>query len=147
MTIPRFIESSIHIDAPASRVWKVLTDAEYTRRYMFGCEIVTDWSIGGRFDWKGAADGVIYVKGLLRDAKPNRLLSYTMIDPNSDLADVPENYLTMTCELVPEGGGTRLDMKTGDFTTVGNGAIRYQHTVAGGDGLWNQLKEVAESGN
>ena len=42
MTIPRFIESSIHIDAPASRVWKVLTDAEYTRRYMFGCEIVSD---------------------------------------------------------------------------------------------------------
>jgi hypothetical protein len=38
-------------------------------------------------------------------------------------------------------------MKTGDFTTVGNGAIRYQHTVAGGDGLWAQLKEVAESGN
>jgi uncharacterized protein YndB with AHSA1/START domain len=147
MTIPRFIESSIHIDAPASRVWKVLTDAEYTRRYMFGCEIVSDWSIGGRFDWKGAADGVIYVKGLLRDAVPNRLLSYTMIDPHSGLADVPENYLTMTCELVPDGAGTRLDMKTGDFTTVGNGATRYQHTVTGGDGLWIQLKEVAESGN
>ena len=145
MTIPRFIESSIHIDAPASRVWKVLTDAEYTKRYMFGCEIVSDWSIGGRFDWKGAADGVIYVKGVLRDAEPNRLLRYTMIDPHSDLEDVPENYLTMTCELVPEGGGTKLDMKTGDFTTVGNGATRYQHTAAGGDGLLLQLKAVAEA--
>jgi uncharacterized protein YndB with AHSA1/START domain len=144
MTTPRFIETSIHIDAPASRVWKVLTDSEYTKRYMFGCEIVSDWSIGGRFDWKGAADGVIYVKGFLRDAEPNRLLRYTMIDPNSGLEDVPENYLTMTCELIPDRGGTRLDMKTGDFTTVGNGAVRYQHTAAGGDGLLVQLKAVAE---
>jgi uncharacterized protein YndB with AHSA1/START domain len=146
MTIPRFIESSIHIDAPASRVWKVLTAAEYTKRYMFGCEIVSDWSIGGPFDWKGASDGVIYVKGYLKDAEPDRLLRYTMIDPHSGLEDVPANYLTMTVELAPERGGTMLKMQTGDFTRVGNGATRYQHTVAGGDGLLIQLKEVAESG-
>src|SRR5215469_13260190 len=60
MTTPRFHEASIHIDAPASRVWQVLTDSAYTKRYMFGCEIASDWSIGGPFDWKGAADGVIY---------------------------------------------------------------------------------------
>ena len=145
MTIPQFIESSIHIDAPASRVWRVLTDSQYTKRYMFGCEIVSDWSIGGPFDWKGASDGVIYVKGYLKDAEPDRLLRYTMIDPHGGLEDVPANYLTMTVELVPEGKGTKLSMQTGDFTTVGNGATRYQHTVAGGDGLLVQLKEVAES--
>lgn len=144
MTIPRFIESSIHIDAPASRVWQVLTDAEYTKRYMFGCEIVSDWSIGGPFDWKGAADGVIYVKGYLKNADRNRLLRYTMIDPHSGLEDVPANYLTMTVELVAEKSGTTIKMQTGDFTTVGNGATRYQHTAAGGDGLLVQLKEVAE---
>lgn len=112
---------------------------------MFGCEIVTDWSIGGPFDWKGAADGVTYVKGHLRAAEPDRLLRYTMIDPHSDLEDVPANYLTMTVELVPERGGTMLKMQMGDFTTVGDGAKRYQDTIAGGDGMLVQLKAVAEA--
>ncbi|HZS59992.1 MAG TPA: SRPBCC domain-containing protein [Gemmatimonadaceae bacterium] len=145
MTIPRYHESSIHIDAPASRVWQVLTDSAYTKHYMFGCEIVSDWSIGGRFDWKGAADGVIYVKGQLEAAEPDRLLRYTMIDPHSSLADVPENYLTMTCELVPKRGGTTLRTRMGDFTAVGNGAKRYEDTIAGGDGMLRQLKAVAEA--
>lgn len=144
MTIPRFHESSIHIDTPASRVWQVLTDSAYTTRYMFGCEIVSDWTIGGRFDWNGAADGVIYVKGQLRAAEADRLLRYTMIDPHSSLADVPENYLTMTCELTPDRGGTTLTMQMGDFTTVGDGAKRYNDTIAGGDGMLVQLKAVAE---
>lgn len=145
MTIPRFHEASIHIDAPASRVWTVLTDSQYTKAYMFGCEIVSDWSVGGPFDWKGAADGVIYVKGQLRAAEPDRLLRYTMIDPHSGLEDVPANYLTMTVELAPERGGTTLKMRMGDFTTVGNGAKRYQDTIAGGDSMLVQLKAVAEA--
>lgn len=145
MTIPRFHEASIYIDAPASRVWKVLTDSAYTKHYMFGCEIVSDWSIGGPFDWKGAADGVTYVKGHLKAADAGRLLRYTMIDPHSSLADLPENYLTMTCELTPDRGGTTLTMQMGDFTTVGDGAKRYQDTIAGGDGMLVQLKAVAEA--
>ncbi len=145
MTIPRYHESSIHIDAPASRVWQVLTDSAYTKQYMFGCEIDSDWSVGGRFDWKGAADAVMYVKGRLEAVEPERLLRYTMIDPHSSLADVPENYLTMTCELIPEHGGTTLTMRMGDFTTVGDGAKRYNDTIAGGDGMLVQLKAVAEA--
>jgi uncharacterized protein YndB with AHSA1/START domain len=138
----------VHIDAPPSRVWQVLTDSDYTKQYMFGCEIVSDWTVGGRLDWKGAADGVVYVKGYLRDLEPPRLLRYTMIDPHSGLADVPENYLTMTVELTPERGGkgTTLRSEMGDYTKVGDGETRYRHTVEGGDDLWVQLKAIAESG-
>ena len=59
--------------------------------------------------------------------------------------DVPENYLTMTCELIPDRAGTTLTMRMGDFTTVGNGAKRYQDTIAGGDGMLVQFKAVAEA--
>jgi uncharacterized protein YndB with AHSA1/START domain len=134
----------VHIAAPPARVWRVLTDSAYTTRYMFGCEIVSDWTVGGRFDWKGAADGVVYVKGYLREAQPDRLLRYTMIDPHSGLADLPENYLTATVELTPERGGTTLKWEMGDYTKVGDGEKRYRDTVEGGDGLFVQLKEVAE---
>jgi uncharacterized protein YndB with AHSA1/START domain len=145
MTIPSFVRQSMHIDAPPSRVWKVLTDSEYTKRYMFGCEIVSDWTIGGQFDWKGAADGVIYVKGFLRGLEPDRLLRYTVIDPHAGLEDVRANYLTMTLELVPERGGTTVRVAMGDYTTVGDGETRYRHTVDGGDVWLVKLKEVAES--
>ncbi len=135
----------MRIQAPASTVWNVLTQSDYTKRYMFGCEIVTDWRAGGSFDWRGAADGVVYVVGRLVDVQPNRLLRYTMFDPSSDLANVPANHLTATCELATTNDGTELSMVIGDFTTVGNGATRYEHTVAGGDTILVQIKEIAEA--
>jgi hypothetical protein len=110
---------------------------------MFGCEILSDWTIGGSFDWRGG-DGIVYVKGFLVACQPERLLRYSMFDPNGGYADVAENYLTLTTMLTPVDGGTRLDIATGDFATVANGDIRYQHMTAGGDTLLVQMKEIAE---
>lgn len=47
----------ILVQATPARVWDVLTKAEYTRRYMFGCAPDTDWRAGSSLEWKGVADG------------------------------------------------------------------------------------------
>jgi len=144
MTTPRVIRQSVHIDAPVSTVWKVLTDSTLTAQYMYGCEIVSPWAIGGPFNWKGAADGIVYVTGTLVELQPNRLLRYTVFDPNAGYEDIPANHLTVTCSLTAANHQTTLDIETGDFATVVNGEARYQDSVSGGDTLLVQIKAVAE---
>jgi hypothetical protein len=110
---------------------------------MFGCEIVSDWTVGSPFNWRGG-DGIVYVKGFLVALERDRLLQYSMLDPSGGYADVPANYLTLTNTLTPVDGGTRLDIDTGDFATVASGDVRYQHVSAGGDDLLVKIKDIAE---
>jgi uncharacterized protein YndB with AHSA1/START domain len=44
--------NSITINASAERVWGILTDANETPKYMFGCKTVSDWKVGSTLDWK-----------------------------------------------------------------------------------------------
>ena len=143
LTTPRVIRQSVDIDAPATAVWRVLTDSALTKEYMYGCEIVSSWAVGEPFNWKGG-DGVVYVMGRLVEVQPNRVLRYTMLDPNATYPDIPANYLTVTCMVVPADGRTTLNMEIGDYATVADGDVRYRHSMDGGDALLLQIKAIAE---
>lgn len=69
-------------------------------------------------------------------------------DPNSTIDDVPENYRTVTYELVEERGQTHFTVKQGDYSTVAEGERRYQEAYNNGEG-WRpnliQIKELVES--
>ena len=39
------VKNSIRIEATADRVWDALTNPEQTKKYMFGCETVSDWQV------------------------------------------------------------------------------------------------------
>ena len=75
------------------------------------------------------------------------MLAYTTIDPNSTIADIPENYLTVTYALAEDNGQTVLTVTQGDFATVANGQQRYTETYNNGEG-WNpilvQIKALVE---
>ena len=96
--------------------------------------------------WKGAADGKLYVKGNIVSVDAPHHLAYTVIDPNSTIADIPENYLTMTYSLKQrDGNASVLEIAQGDFTTVANGEQRYNDTVGGDDFILMAIKKIAES--
>lgn len=143
------VKNNITINAPASKVWDVLTNPEQTKKYMFGCKTVSDWKIGSPLLWKMMHDGqeVTAVKGKITDIKPEKLLEYTVLDPNSTIEDIPENYLTVTYELTPKEGETQLIVTQGDFATVADGDKRYKEVYNNGEG-WNpiliQIKKIAE---
>jgi uncharacterized protein YndB with AHSA1/START domain len=136
------------IRASPERIWRVLTDPELTRQYMYGCRTVSDWKPGSALLWEGVAEGqkVVYVKGNILEIEPPRLLRFTVFDPNGGYEDAPANYLWCIDSLTPEADAVRLDVVQGDYARVAEGQQRYQHTVAGGDALLQQIKALAEKG-
>ena len=146
------VKSIISINAPASKVWDVLTNPEQTKKYMFGCETVSDWKPGSTLEWKGNYEGkeMVFVKGKIADIIPEKLLVYTTIDPNNAaMKDSPENYLTVTYNLKEENGVTVLTVTQGDYNKVADGELRYKEAYNNGEG-WNpiliEIKKIAEAG-
>src|SRR5690349_289878 len=95
------IANIISINAPVSKVWDALVNPEKTKQYMFGCEAISDWKPGSSLLWKGSHEGkeMVFVKGKIVIIEPNKILKYTVIDPNAPYPDIPENYLNVTYEL------------------------------------------------
>jgi len=138
---------SITIDAPPSRVWNTLVNPAMTKKYMFDCEALSDWQPGSPLVWKGASDGKVYVTGNVVELVKEKLLRYTVFDPNGGLEDVPGNYLTVTYSLsAQDGHGTLLEVSQGDFSKVQNGQKRYEETIGGWGMIMQKIKEVAEKG-
>ena len=135
------ITNSISIKAPAAKVWDALTNPEETKKYMFGCETVSDWRIGSPLLWRGSYEGkeMVFVKGTILGIRPNEYLVYTVIDPNNpNIPDIPENYLTVTYTLTKENDGTTLTVTQGDYATIADGDKRYKESYNDGLG-WDPI--------
>ncbi len=147
---PLFVKNTITINAPISMVWHALTAPEETKKYMFGCETVSDWKIGSPLLWRGQYEGqdMIFVKGEIVDIQPEKFLAYTTIDPNSDIDDKSENYLIVTYTLEEKDGQTVFTVTQGDYSTVADGERRYKEAYNNGDG-WNpilvEIKKLVET--
>jgi uncharacterized protein YndB with AHSA1/START domain len=82
-----------------------------TCKYMHGTDMSTDWTAGGPIIWRGEWKGHSYEdKGTVLAFEPERLLTYTHWSPMGGSEDTPENYHTVTYELIEEGGTTTLTL-------------------------------------
>jgi len=144
-----FIKNSIQIDAPASKVWDALINPDKTKIYMFGCEAVSDWNLDSDLNWKCIVNGkeTLLVTGKVVSFEPMKRLIYTVFDPNSDMENIPENYLTVTYLLEEIEGKTYLRVSQGDFSKVAEGDRRYKDVYKNGEG-WSaillQIKGLVE---
>lgn len=145
------IKNTIEILAPAMKVWDALVNPAQTKKYMFGCETVSNWKKGSELLWRGEYEGkeMIFVKGSVVDIQPGKFLAYTTIDPNSTIDDKSENYLTVTYELSEKDGKTTFTVTQGDYAKVAEGERRYNESYNNGEG-WNpilvQIKKIVEEG-
>src|SRR5690606_21685932 len=110
------------------KVWEVLTQPEQTKKYMFGCETISDWKPGSPLLWQMQHEGkdFVPVKGHVVAIQPEKQLVYTVFDPHGTIPNILENYLTVTYNLENAKKQTTLTVNQGDFSKVANGEKRYQ---------------------
>ena len=143
------VKNTIIINAPAANVWDALVNPKQTKKYMFGCETVSDWRVGSPLLWKMMYEGkeLIPVKGIILAIQSAKLLKYTVIDPTAGMEDIPENYLNVTYSLTEQSGITTLSVTQDGFETAQDGDKRYQDVYNNGEG-WNpilvQIKKLVE---
>ena len=117
---------------------------------MFGCETVSDWTVGSLLLWSANVEGkeIVYVKGNIVAIEPNKFLTYTVFDPFGKILDIPENYLTVTYTLTEKNKITTLVVTQGDYNIVAEGERRYKEAYNNGEG-WNpilvQIKTICEA--
>ena len=143
---PQIISNTITLQAPASKVWAILTEPSWVKKYMYDSDLVTDWVVGNPVLFKGVYEGqeMVFVKGYLKEIVPEKKLVYTVFDPNATYTDEPWNYLTVTYTLKEENGATTLTIEQGDYAKVENGENRYNDAVGAGgwSGILDQIKQL-----
>lgn len=145
----KVVRNTITIKASASKVWDALVNPEQTKKYMFGCETVSDWKVGSPLLWRGAYEGkeMVFVSGFILEILPEKLLRYSVIDPNAAYPHTPENHLNVTYELSEANGETTLSVSQDGFEGAADGEKRYTDVYNNGEG-WNpimiEIKKVAE---
>lgn len=144
------VTNQVIINASLSQVWDMLTNPQKTKLYMFGCETVTDWTPGSELLWRAVYEGkeIVFVKGQVLEIIPEKLLKYTVIDPNAPYPHTPENHLNVTYELTEENGQVMLTVSQDGFETAAEGLKRYEDVSNKGEG-WNpillEIKKFAET--
>ena len=145
---PMIIKKSISIKAKVKTVWNALTNPEITKQYMYGCAVISDWKLGSPIYWNGTTeDGqeITYVKGTIETIDSPNQVQFSMFDPNSGLADVPENYVSLSYNVVAQDDDTTLfSLEQGDYATVENSSKRYEESIQGWDFVLPVLKELTE---
>lgn len=101
--------ADVDLDAPAAEVWAALTTPAVIAEYFFGSRVDTDWQPGSPITWSGEFEGNRYQdKGQIVEVDPPRRLQVTHFSPLTGLADVPENYHTITYVLEASGNRTHV---------------------------------------
>jgi uncharacterized protein YndB with AHSA1/START domain len=148
MSTPLIIKNNTTINAPSSKVWDALVNPEQTKKYMHGCATVSDWKVGSPLLWNAVWEGkeMTFVKGNIIAIEPEKYLAYTTIHAGHS-EDIPANYLTVTYNLEPDNGHTKLSVTQGDYAITANGEQKYNDALSQGgwQSILEEIKKIVEA--
>lgn len=102
-------KAAMLINAPASRVWDAITKPELIKQYLFDTDVISDWQVGSPILYRGEWEGKPFEdKGTILKIERGKQLVSTHWSPLSGVPDTPENYHTVTYDLVPNEDKTEL---------------------------------------
>ncbi len=99
------------VNSAINKVWDALVNPDIIKKYMFGTNVISDWKEGSKLIWKGDWQGKSYEdKGEILQIIPKTRLQYSHFSPLSGLADIPENYHTVTIDLTDNKSSTKISL-------------------------------------
>ena len=99
------------IQAPTSRVWRVLTEPVLVSEWMMGAIVDCTWKKGDPITWNGEYQGKTYSdKGEVIDVDTGNRLVHTHFSATSGAEDKPENYHQFEWSLAADGNATKLTL-------------------------------------
>ena len=144
-----FVDKSLEINAPISKVWEILTERGFTSQWApefsggSSFRIESDWKLGSPVSWKDAG-GQTVVEGNVTALEPQKLLRFTAFDVRSERPPITEKD-GITYELSEKGGKTTLHVLQGDFGAMPDGAKYRDMSSAIWDRVLSKVKKLAES--
>jgi len=104
--------STIRIKADPQKVWEALTKPGLVKKWQYGSDLITDWTVGNDIKFESEWEGKIYKQwGKILEINPNKLIKYSLFAPQPGLEDKPENYFIMKYVLTDDNNGyTKLDI-------------------------------------
>lgn len=132
-------ETLVH--APIEKAWDALINPEMIKKYMFGTNVISDWKEGSKIVWRGEWKGKTYEdKGTLLKIIPLKLLQYSHYSPLTGMADVPENYHTVTIRLEERDNQTLISLSQDKNATEND----KEHSEQNWNMMLTGLKELLE---
>ncbi len=144
--MPKFTDQKFvyttYIKTTPEKLWAALTSAEFTRQYLFGIDVVSDWKVGSTM--KFVKGNETWVLGKVLAANPYTLLSYTFHEERTTESSI-EPPTKVTLEIEPEAGTetVRLIVTHTDFI---ENSKHYQNISGGWPAVLSSLKTFLETG-
>lgn len=123
------IKRSLSLSATKDNVWQALTDPDFTRQYMFNCDVITDWQEGSTVLWIGTYAGYeAFQKGLVMKCIPCKELKYSLFDPYYECEDELGNYVHVCYKLEEVDDKTKLVATIDNFGANFNRYSQVKHS-------------------
>ena len=137
-------QASVHIQAPLAKVWDALTKPEIIKKYFFGTNTTTTWKVGDPIYFDGEWEGKTYHdKGTIKEIVKNKRIRYDYWSSMSGIEDKPENYVTITYELVEKDNGVTVTVTQENIPDE----KRKDHSEENWKKVLQGLKEMLEKRN
>jgi len=144
-----FVNKTIEINAPASKVWDVLTSPESTAKWApefsggSQFQIESDWELDSPVLWKDQDDKVI-VEGNVTAREPEKLLRFTVFDVRSPEKPPVTEEDGITYRLSGKNGETTLQVLQGDFSAMSDREKYRDMSAKIWDRVLPKVKRLAE---
>ena len=138
MSKPEFVYTT-YIETSVEKLWRALTDGDFTERYWFGHRVASDWKPGSEYRFSKAGANTIAGKVLAVDPPKQLVYSWDSCSPE----EPRERTSRVTFDLEPRGKVIKLTVTHDELDERG---VTLRNISGGWPMVMASLKSLLETG-